>query len=57
MPKEEFIKRNLTVVRIFNNEINENFSGVYDYIDMIVKGNLCPDYPPLGGAESAEGKR
>ena len=33
-------KRNLTVVRIPNNEINKNFDGVYQYIDAFVKQSL-----------------
>ena len=35
---EEF---NLTVIRIPNNEIDENFYGVCGYIDDYVKENLC----------------
>ena len=33
--------RNLTVIRIPNNEVNENFKGVCEYIDLIVKEALC----------------
>ena len=33
-------KRNLTVVRIPNNEINKNFDGVCQYIDAFVKQSL-----------------
>ncbi len=35
---EEF---NLTVFRIPNNEIDENFDGVCDYIDDYVRKHLC----------------
>ena len=31
----------LTVIRIPNNEIDENFAGVCEYIDDYVKGSLC----------------
>ena len=37
---ERIEKRNLTVIRIPNNEINENFYGVCEYIDMCVKKSL-----------------
>ncbi len=33
-------KRKLTVIRIPNNEINKNFNGVCEYIDLKVKENL-----------------
>ncbi len=33
-------KRDLTVIRIPNNEVNENFDGVCEYIDMTVKENI-----------------
>lgn len=32
--------RNLTVLRIPNNEINQNFEGVCEYIDLYVKESL-----------------
>ena len=32
--------RNLTVLRIPNNEINQNFGGVCEYIDLCVKESL-----------------
>lgn len=32
--------RNLTVLRIPNNEINQNFEGVCEYIDLCVKESL-----------------
>ena len=35
-----FQSRGLEVVRIANNEITQNFRGVCDYIDMIVKSRL-----------------
>lgn len=37
---EKIEMRNLTVVRIPNNEINRNFNGVCNYIDNIVKESL-----------------
>ena len=41
----ELESRGLEVIRIPNNEINRNFRGVCDYIDMIVKNRL--QYPPV----------
>ena len=37
---EKIEKRNLTVIRIPNNEINSNFEGVCQYIDVLVKESL-----------------
>ena len=37
---ERIENRNLTVIRIPNNEVNENFEGVCDYIDLLVKETL-----------------
>ena len=37
---ERIEKRNLTVMRIPNNEVNRNFEGVCQYIDNIVKESL-----------------
>ena len=37
---EKIENRNLTVIRIPNNEINGNFYGVCEYIDMLVKQSL-----------------
>ncbi len=37
---EKIENRNLTVIRIPNNEINRNFNGVCEYIDMYVKKNV-----------------
>ena len=37
---EKIEKRNLTVVRIPNNEVNRNFEGVCQYIDVVVKESL-----------------
>ena len=37
---ERIEKRNLTVIRIPNTEINENFYGVCEYIDICVKESL-----------------
>ena len=39
--RTEIIKqRNLTVIRIPNNEVNKNFEGVCQYIDIAVKESL-----------------
>ena len=38
---ERIEKRNLTVMRIPNNEVNRNFEGVCQYIDNAVKESLC----------------
>ena len=37
---EKIESRNLTVIRIPNNEVNQNFSGVCEYIDRWVKDYL-----------------
>ena len=37
---ERLNERDITVIRIPNNEITNNFSGVCEYIDMIVKESL-----------------
>ncbi|MBQ3011329.1 MAG: endonuclease domain-containing protein [Oscillospiraceae bacterium] len=37
---EQIESRNLTVIRIPNNEVMRNFRGVCEYIDMIVKESL-----------------
>ena len=37
---EKIESRNLTVIRIPNNEINQNFRGVCEYIDLWVKKSL-----------------
>ena len=37
---EKIESRNLTVIRIPNNEVNRNFSGVCEYIDRCVKKSL-----------------
>ena len=37
---ERIKQRNLTVIRIPNNEVNKNFEGVYQYIDIAVKESL-----------------
>ena len=37
---EKIISRDLTVIRIPNNEINNNFRNVCEYIDFIVKESL-----------------
>ena len=37
---EKIEKRNLTVIRIPNNEINSNFEGVCQYIDVLVNESL-----------------
>ena len=43
--RTDFLKKyGLTVIRIPNNEINENFQGVCEYIDFAVKQSLSqPD--------------
>ncbi len=37
---EKIESRNLTVIRIPNNEVNTNFRGVCEYIDLFVKESL-----------------
>ena len=37
---EKIEGRNLTVIRVPNNEINKNFNGVCEYIDLCVKESL-----------------
>ena len=37
---EKIESRNLTVIRIPNNEVNKNFRGVCEYIDLFVKESL-----------------
>ena len=37
---EKIEKRNLTVIRIPNNEVNKNFEGICQYIDIAVKESL-----------------
>ena len=37
---EKIEQRNLTVIRMPNNEINKNFEGVCQYIDNVVKESL-----------------
>ena len=37
---ERIEQRNLTVIRIPNNEVNKNFEGVCQYIDIAVKESL-----------------
>ncbi len=39
---EKIESRNLTVLRIPNNAINQNLAGVCEYIDMIVKDKMKP---------------
>ena len=39
-------KRNLSVLRIPNNEVNRNFAGVCEYIDMIVKERINDGISP-----------
>ncbi len=38
---ERIEERNLTVLRVPNNAVNQNFSGVCEYIDMVVRELLC----------------
>ncbi len=42
-------ERNITVVRIPNNEVNKNFEGVCEYIDILVKESL---HQPCGWSPS-----
>ena len=37
---ERIESRNLTVIRISNNEMNRNFRGVCEYIDLVVNESL-----------------
>ena len=37
---EKIESRNLTVIRIPNNEVNKNFNGVCEYIDFFVKESI-----------------
>ena len=37
---EKIESRELTVIRIPNNAVNQNFRGVCEYIDLVVKDNL-----------------
>ena len=37
---EKIELRNLTVIRIPNNEVNKNFRGVCEYIDLFVKKSI-----------------
>ena len=39
--------RGLTVIRIPNNEINHNFPGVCEYIDLQVNQAIQSKYPPV----------
>lgn len=39
--------RNLTVIRIPNNEVRHNFRGVCEYIDMCVQKALSEKNPPV----------
>ncbi len=38
---EKIESRNLTVIHIPNNAIKENFRGVCEYIDLVVKNSTC----------------
>lgn len=46
---EKIESRDLTVIRIPNNEVNHNFNGVCEYIDMFVKKSL---HQPVGWSPS-----
>ena len=39
---EKLESRNLTVIRIPNNEVTRNFRGVCEYIDLIVRSRVNP---------------
>ena len=45
-------EHNITVIRIQNIDITNNFKGVCDYIDLSVK-NLCTDNPSVSTADSS----
>ena len=47
---ENLEQRNLIVIRIPNNAINQNFRGVCDHIDCVVRSRL--QYPPVSYADS-----
>ena len=47
---ENLEQRNLMVIRIPNNAVNQNFRGVCDHIDHIVRSRLY--YPPVSCADS-----
>ena len=56
---EKIGQRNLTVMRIPNNEVNRNFEGVCQYIDIAVKESLrqsatdtSPANPPVNFVDS-----
>lgn len=42
---ERIEQRNLTVIRIPNNEIFQNFRGVCEYIDLCVQSIISPSQP------------
>ena len=37
---EKLERRDLTVIRIPNNEVNRNFRGVCEYIDILIRGTV-----------------
>ena len=47
---EKIESRDLTVIRIPNNEVNKNFNGVCEFIDMCVKESLDSLNPPTAKA-------
>ena len=48
---EKIKQRNLMVIRIPNNEVNRNFEGICQYIDIKVKESL-PVNPPVNFVDS-----
>ena len=46
---------NLTVLRICNLDIDRNFSGVCEYIDLSVKNSLPQSFASQNPAPSSEG--
>ena len=43
---EKIESRNLTVIRIPNNDVNRHFKNVCEYIDLCVQENLCSEQSP-----------
>ena len=51
----ELEQMNLQVIRICNLDVDQNFSGVCEYIDMAVKRSLPPSSPQAKTPPSSEG--
>ena len=54
---KELERMNLTVLRICNLDINRNFSGVCEYIDLAVKKSLPQSFASQNPAPSSEGAK